>query len=139
MRLGSRLLAHSEQHQLGEVFNADTGFRLRRDPDTVRLPDVSFVSRERWQGVQDREAYFEGPPDLAVETVPPSDSANEVHEKALMWLEAGVRLLWVIHPRQRSATVYTPDRHARVLRADDTLDGEDVLPGFSVVVRELFE
>ncbi|MDQ3855161.1 MAG: Uma2 family endonuclease, partial [Chloroflexota bacterium] len=67
MRLGSRLLAHSEQHQLGEVFNADTGFRLRRDPDTVRLPDVSFVSRERWNGVQDREAYFEGPPDLAVE------------------------------------------------------------------------
>lgn len=124
---------------LGEVFAAETGFRISRMPDTIRAPDFAFLRGERWESLERRDGYIEGAPDLAVEVVSPSDSSEEVHEKALEWLDAGVRLLWVLHPRTRTVTVYTPDWQARVLGPDEVLDGGDVVPGFSILVRALFE
>lgn len=127
-----------KEQRLGVVFLAETGFRIARDPDTVRTPDVSFLRAERWAAIERPQAFIEGPPDLAVEIVSPSDSAEEVHEKALSWLDAGVRLLWVVHPHGRTVTVYTPDRTARVLGNDDTLDGGDVVPGFLLLIQSIF-
>ncbi len=142
-RNGARLLVllgtYVVQHGLGEVFAAETGFRVERSPDTVLAPDVSFLTRERWESLERPEAYIDGAPDLAAEVVSPSDSSEEVHEKALRWLEAGVRLLWVVHPRRQTVTVYTPDRRATVLGLEDTLDGGDVVPGFSLPIQQLFE
>jgi Uma2 family endonuclease len=89
---------------------------------------------ERWAAIERPQAFIEGPPDLAVEIISPSDSAEEVHEKALSCLEAGVRLLWVVHPRGRTVTVYAPDRTARVLGND----GGDVVPGFRLSVQSIF-
>ena len=140
IRAAVRLVGWVEPRGLGEeVLNADTGFLIRRDPDTVRLPDVSFLRKERWDALERPEAFVDGPPDLAIEIVSPSDSPGEVQEKVLEWLAAGVRLLWVVRPRGRMATVHSPNRRARVLGVDDTLDGGDVLPGFSLPVRALFE
>jgi len=127
-----------KEQRLGKVFLAETGFRIARDPDTVLAPDVSFLRAERWAAMERPRAFIEGPPDLAVEVVSPSDSAEEVHEKALAWLEAGVRLLWVVHPRGRTVTVYIPDRTARLLGVDDTLDGGEIVPGFRLPVRDIF-
>ncbi len=120
------------------VFLAETGYRIARDPDTVRAPDVSFLHAERWDAIERPQAFIGGVPGLAVKIVSPSDSAEEVHEKALSWLEAGVRLLWVVHPRGRTGTVYAPDRTARVLGNDDTLDGGDVVPGFRLWIQSIF-
>jgi Uma2 family endonuclease len=123
---------------LGVVFAAETGFRIARDPDTVRAPDVSLLRAERWAALERLPAFIDGPPDLAVEIISPSDSAEEVHEETLSWLEAGVQLLWVVHPRGRTVTVYAPDRTARVLGNNDTLHGGDVVRGFRMSIQSIF-
>ena len=131
VRIGARLLPYVLEHSLGEVFGAETGFRVERDPDTIRAPDTAFLRTERWREQRRPDAFIEGPPDLAVEVVSPGDTSEEVQEKALFWLDAGTRLVWVVHPRRRTITVYWPDHRSEILRPDDMLDGGDVLPGFS--------
>lgn len=138
LRLGSRMLVFVEQHHLGEVLGADGAYRLEHDPDTVRVPDASFVRRERWDSLERTEAFVEGAPDLTVEVVSPSDSYGEVRDKALMWLEAGARLVWVVQPIGRAVTVYPAAGEPVTLGEDDILDGGDILPGFSLPVRAIF-
>jgi len=137
-RLDSRLRPFVEAHVLGEVF-VETGYLLRRDPDTVRAPDVSFVSAARIPagGLQE-EGFFPGSPDLAVEIVSPGDLDAEVEGKVDDYLEYGTRLVWVVRPKQRTVTVYHPDGTARRLGLGDTLEGEDVLPGFILPLSDLF-
>jgi Uncharacterized protein conserved in cyanobacteria len=125
-------------HSLGSLFAAETGFILARNPDTVRAPDVSFVAAERAAQQRGRTGFFEGPPDLAVEVVSPHDTAEEVEAKVLDYLEAGTRMVWIVRPRTRTVTVYRSLREVQVLRPGDTLDGGDVLPGFTLPVEALF-
>lgn len=126
------------QHKVGgAVFAAKTGFRIGRDPDTVRAPDVAFVAEPRV--AQARVAgYPDLAPDLVVEVVSPHDAAGEVQARVEDWLRAGTRLVWVLYPQSRSAVVYRPDGQARVLHTDDTLSGDPALPGFACRVGELF-
>ena len=130
---------HLTAHDIGRVYPQDTGFLLARNPDLVRAPDVAFVRSDR---LPPNPIAFEGylpvAPDLAVEVVSPSDRAGAVHEKVMDYLEAGTRLVWVVHPRRRTVTVYHPDGSARVLHEGDELDGEDVLPGFRLPVAAIF-
>src|SRR5918999_4421837 len=105
MRLGILLCGHVRASQLGEVFAAETGFILRRSPDTVRALDASFVSKERLPAGELPVGFLETAPDLAVEVVSPGDSAREVREKVEDWLRAGTRLVWTI-PATRSVIVY---------------------------------
>jgi Uma2 family endonuclease len=137
LRIGARILDHVEQHGLGEVLAAETGFVLRRAPDTVRAPDVAFVAADRVAAGAGR-AFAELAPDLVVEVVSPSDRASEVAAKAAMWLDAGVRLVWVVDPQARLAAVHHPGGLVTVLREDGALDGEDVLPGFRLPLAPLF-
>lgn len=140
MRIGSRLTAFVDEHDLGEVYGADGGFVLTRAPDTVRSPDVAFVRSERLtDDAESQERFLELAPDLAVEVLSPSNHAREMSDKVLEYLAAGTRLVWVVEPRRRIVTVYTPDRTARILREDELLDGGDALPGFSLPVRALVD
>lgn len=127
-----------EPRGLGQVYVSETGFILARDPDIVRAPDVAFVSAGRLPPVRDREGYLPLAPDLAVEVVSQWDRARDAMDKVLEYLEAGVRLVWVVEPRRRTVTVWTPDRTARVLTETDELDGGKVLPGFRLAVAEVF-
>lgn len=86
-----------------------------------------------------RGGFAELAPDLVVEVVSPSDRAIEVSEKALMWADAGVRLVWIVDPRTRTVTVYRPDGAVSLLRGASELDGEDVLPGFRLPLADLFD
>ena len=138
MRIGSLLYAYVRAHSLGEVFAAETGFILRRDPDTVRAPDAAFVAGERLPEGELPTGYLEMVPDLAVEVVSPGDSAREVREKVDDWLRAGVRLLWAIDPATRSVTVYRSTDDFSVLSEDDNLDGGQVIAGFSANIEDLF-
>jgi len=137
LRVGARILDHVEHHGLGEVLAAETGFVLGRAPDTVRAPDVAFVAAER---VPDGGGWGFGElaPDLVVEVVSPWDRASEVSAKAAMWLDAGVRLVWVVDPQARLATVHHPGGQDTVLREDGVLDGEGVLPGFRLSLASIF-
>jgi Uma2 family endonuclease len=136
LRIGARILAHVEEQLLGEVLAAETGFVLARDPDTVRAPDVAFVASER--APLGTRGFAELAPDLVVEVVSPSDRASEVASKAAMWIDAGVRLVWVVDPQARLAAVHHPGGLVTVLREDGVLDGEDVLPGFRLPLTTVF-
>ena len=124
--------------RLGTLLASDTGVLLERDLDTVREPDIAYISSERLPIGEDVPGYSEIVPDLVVEVVSPSDSLREVREKALMWLEYGVRLAWIVHPSARTVDVYHADGKILTLMESDTLDGGDMLPGFTCQVRDVF-
>lgn len=136
MRIGSALHAYVDRQGLGEVFAAETGFTLFRGPDTVRAPDVAFVSNERLPERSPR-GFAELAPDLVVEVLSPGDGAGEVAEKIDDWLRAGCRLVWVVDPERRRARVHRANGSVHPLSQDDDLDGEDVVPGFRCALGEL--
>jgi len=107
---GGRLQAHLGYHiltqYLGKVFLAGTGFILEREPDTVRAPDIAFVSQNRLPADLMPDGYFELAPDLAVEVISPNDTKREVREKVEDWLNAGVQLVWVVDYQKRTITEY---------------------------------
>jgi Uma2 family endonuclease len=135
-KVDRRLGNFVEANQLGTVCANDTGFVSERDPDTVRAPDISFWSRNRLSEVP--VGYIEIPPDLAVEVVSPTDHYSRVQQKVRHHLTHGVGLVWVVDPIDRSVTVYRSLHQATILGESITLSGEDVLPGFSCRVAELF-
>lgn len=139
LRIGARLQVFVEDRGLGYTTAAETGYVLFRNlsgRDTVRAPDAGFVAAERLpDGLP--QGYIPFAPDLAVEIVSPSDTADEVHQKVQHFLRAGTRLLWVVYPRTRTVDVHTP-QGAHTLTLTDTLDGGDVLPGFTLPLRDLF-
>lgn len=124
--------------QLGTLVGSDTGIWLERDPDTVREPDIAYISAEKMPLDADIPGYSEVVPDLVVEVRSPNNSLREIREKALMWLDFGVHLLWVAHPETRTVDVYGIGSSVLTLTEDDTLDGGEVLPGFSCPVRDIF-
>jgi Uma2 family endonuclease len=138
MQIGARLTAHVGAHGLGAVFAAETGFRLAADPDTVRAPDVAFVTAERANAVGDVEEFWPGAPDLAIEVVSPGDSFAHIDEKVSEYLATGCRMVIVVNPRRRAATVYRSPSDIVILSENDTIDGGDVVPGWTLPLRELF-
>jgi len=138
MNFGTSLNNHAKAYDLGVVYAAETGFKLAGDPDTVRAPDVAFVGRERLEAVGEVEGYWPGAPDLAVEVISTGDSYVEVEEKVFDWLEAGTKMVVVVNPRKRSATVYRSLANITVLTETDVLDGGDVVSGFRLAVQEIF-
>lgn len=138
MRIGRVLGQFVDEAKLGFVFNADTGFFLSRNPDSVRAPDTAFVVAGRVGPSGLPQKYFDGPPDLAVEVLSPSDTVQEVDEKIAEYLDSGCRLAWVVSPRRKTVTVHRPNEQPLVLRETDTVTGGEVLPGFSCLVRTFF-
>lgn len=132
------LSAFVSERRLGAVVSAETGFVLAREPDTVRAPDIAFVATERVAAQERPSGFFIGAPDLAVEVVSPTDTIENVETKVLDYLDAGTRQVWVVFPRNRTLRVVESRQSSRILGADDTLDGGDLLPGFSLRVGEIF-
>jgi Uma2 family endonuclease len=120
------------------VVGVESGFVLRREPDTVRAPDVFFVRAERVPAGGVPEAFWNQAPDLAVEIVSPSETAEEVRAKVRDYLAAGAAMVWEIHPRTREVLIHTPDNTIRALGVDATIGELPLLPGFTCAVRDLF-
>jgi Uma2 family endonuclease len=136
--LGGILAIHVRQHKLGIVCDSSTAFTLKTG--NKRSPDVSFVARERLQGLKrPPRGFFQGSPDLAVEILSPCNTIEEIHAKIVEYFENDTRLVWVIHPDERYVLVYHSPEPDRFLRSGDALDGEAIVPGFSMAVAELFE
>ncbi|MGH9385743.1 MAG: Uma2 family endonuclease [Vicinamibacterales bacterium] len=137
-RVAARLVSFVEEHDLGLAYGAETGFILRRSPDTVRAPDAAFVTAARLAAMSlSPHGYFPGAPDLAVEVTSPSDTRGEVDEQVAAWLEAGCRVVVVLEPERKVATVYRPG-DVRSLGISDHLSLPDLLPGWSAPLEELF-
>ena len=117
------------------IVNAEGGYKLESDPDTVLGPDVSFVSQNRIS--LSPEGYHSGPPDLAIEVLSPSDRKGMVEHKLSLWMEFGTRSVWLVNPRRRTVEVVTSLDNRRMLHEDDELVDETV-PGFRVKVSEIF-
>ena len=130
-----RLGVFVEERGLGETMIAECGFVIRRNPDTVRVPDVAFVCKERWTA---GTTYFEGPPDLAVEVISPTDSYKAVDEKVREWLQAGTRIVIVINPRNQTAAIHRSLTESTQIDIDGSLDAGDVVPGWTLPLRDLF-
>ena len=139
MEFGWRLAQHVRTHHLGNVFAAETGFLLNREPDTVRAPDCAFVSRTRLEEIGNVEGYLPGAPDLAVEVVSPGDTYAEVEEKALDWLAGGSKAVLVINPHKRTVAVYRSVSNITIIDETSVLDLSDVVTDFRVAVRALFD
>jgi Uma2 family endonuclease len=139
LRIGALLDQFVRAQKLGEVLGAETGFTLRRNPDTVRAPDAAFVAAARVPADGLPVGYFPGAPDLAVEVVSPDDRAEEIKAKINEYFEAGARLVWIVYPETREVVVFRSARESVVLAGPEALDGGEVLPGFACRVAELFE
>jgi Uma2 family endonuclease len=105
----------------------------------VRAADAAFVRRERVLAAGDVKSYWPGAPDLAVEVVSPHDRYPEVDAKVAEWLTHGTRMVLVVNPRRRVVAVHRPQRAGRELTETDVLDGEDIVPGWTLPVRDIFE
>lgn len=139
-RIYRRLIEHVERVGGGRVAVGDVGFVLNvpGDPERVRGPDVAFVSKSRLSGLGSLEGFVVGPPELAVEVLSRSDASADVQQRVRDYLDAGAALVWVIAPAARTATVYRPDGSARLLRDQDVLNGEHVLPGLAIHLADVF-
>jgi Uma2 family endonuclease len=112
---------------------------LRLAPGLVRIPDLSFISWDKLPGrLLPAKPVPNLAPDLAVEILSEGNTKAEMDRKVGEYFDAGVRLVWLIDPKKRSARVYSSRRQSVLLREDQSLDGGEVLPGFSVALAELF-
>ena len=137
-RLSTVLDNFARPRALGAVFT-ECGFLISTDPDTVRAPDVAFVSIDRLPAEGLLAGYMPMAPDLAVEVVSPSDRATYIQGKVRAWLDAGSRLVWVAYPSTRSVTAHLPGGETIEFAADDILDGAPVLEGLQARVSSLFD
>ncbi len=129
---------HCKKHDLGRFWPADNGYQcFPHAPGLVRRPDVSFIKKGRLPGDVSPKGWIRIPPDLAVEVVSPNDTAEQLEEKLEDYQKAGVPLVWVIYPERRMARVFRLDGPTTMLREDDELSGEDVVPGFRCPLREI--
>jgi Uma2 family endonuclease len=136
-RVDNRLSTFVEHHGLGSVA-VEVSFRCFPDkPLQVRRPDIAFVSTARLHLVP-LEGHVPVPPDLAIEILSPGDEAIDLDRKLADYQSAVIPLVWVLNPDSRTVRIYRPDGSSRQLTAADRLDGEAVVPGFSVAVDELF-
>ena len=125
-----------ESHPIGSVM-VDVDHVLERGPDTVRRPDVSFMSNARGAGTPPRK-MFEFSPDLPIEVVSPSNRLAAITKKLAEYFRTGARMVWIANPKNRTVTVHAPDAVPYVLGMGEILDGGDVLPGFRVPIDKLF-
>lgn len=136
--IGGEVRSFVKEHRLGICGGADWGFKITSNPDTVRAPDFSFVRAERVPPGGIPPGFWPGAPDFAVEVLSPSNSFTEIMEKVEDYLRAGTRLVWVVDPEKRKVTVLRPGRAPMLVGEDGELDGADVLPGFTLPLREIW-
>ncbi|MFN0146186.1 MAG: Uma2 family endonuclease [Dehalococcoidia bacterium] len=128
-----------DENELGEVFPHEFGYQIWPNfPRRYRKPDGSFISRERLLGMSLDDPLAHVAPDLAIEVISPTDRGSDIEEKVQAYFDAGVRLVWVVYPKTRSVNVYRADGSAFRLVGDSTLSGEDIVPGFTIELSDLF-
>lgn len=137
--LSGVLLSYTLPKKLGIVIDSSTAFKMKNG--NKRSPDVSLVVRERLQQLGEiPDGFFEGAPELAIEVLSPGNTVEEIHKRLVDYFESGTRLAWVVHPQEQYVLVYrSATSPQRLLVVGDSLDGEDIVPGFTYPLAELFQ
>ena len=133
-----RLAQHVHENQLGTFYAAETGFVIEQNPDSVRAPDVTFVSASRLAGVEDTSGYLRLAPDFVAEIVSPGETFSQVEDKSLSWLSVGVRMVLVADPGTKTFQVYRSAKEIAVLSIGDVLHADDVVSGWKLPVKDAF-
>lgn len=136
-RIDGPLWQYADQHGLGEVISTQASFRIGEAPGTIVIPDVAFVAQERVPNLVTARHIVRFAPDLAIEVLS-KEAAAEISKKVQLYLEAGTRLVWLVDPVDEAVTIFRTGRSARTSGIDDVLDGEDVVPGFTLPVAKIF-
>ena len=131
------LHVHVRANNLGKTYT-EIGFLIGTDPDHVRAPDAAFISHERLEAIGEGPGYWPAAPDLAIEVISPNDRLARVNEKVRDWLDTGTRMVVVVNPRRRDATVHLPNQDPATLTEEDRLDGGDAVPGWTMPIQEIF-
>jgi Uma2 family endonuclease len=126
-------------NKLGEVYGAETGFLLTTAPDTVLAPDASYISAKHIEEKGHSTGYWPGAPDLAVEVLSPSERRTQIENKIAKWLSFGTIQVWVVNPKNETVIVYRSTTDTMTVRMDDTVEADDLLPGFRIAVKWLFD
>lgn len=130
------LRLYGDRRGLGKVFSGEVGIILRRNPDRVVGADAAFVTRDSLPVRVSPEGYFEVCPDVIIEVVSKHDRLSRVIAKVNEYLDAGARIVVVVDPQQGTVSLHRPARQAEVLRGDDEIHLEDVIPGFELTVAD---
>jgi Uma2 family endonuclease len=137
-RLGMQLALYAQSSGRGQVLFGEVGLWTRRGPDTVRGADLVFISHERWAR-RNPKGFLDVPPELVVEILSPDDRYGEVMEKLEEYLALGVDLVWIVDPERRCVLAYRGSLfEVERFEEGDTLMDEEILPGFSLPVAEIF-
>jgi Uma2 family endonuclease len=137
--LSGQLWFWNRQNRLGKAFDSSTGFRLPNG--ATRSPDASWVKIERWDALTQaqKKKFLPLCPDFAVELVSESDELEDTQEKMQEYIANGLRLGWLINPKDKQVEIYRPNQKVEILQSPSTLQGEDVLPGFVLDLQPIFE
>lgn len=138
MKIGFLLGLHVYPNNLGFIYGPDTGFVVKTDPLTLRVPDVGFVRTERLPLNFDDGGFLRVAPDLVVEVISPADRLRDVQAKAAVWLDAGATLVWLVDPVAQTVSVYRPDGSPQLHTSEQALDAGDILPGLMLSIRDFF-
>jgi len=135
-RLINSLFSFVWKHRLGIVCGSSAGCWMKSG--NLRSPDVSFIAKERLQGLKrPPKEFWQGAPELVIEIIS-NETVGALHEKIVEYFENGTRLVWVLNPAEETVLVYHSPQPDRLLRASDAVDGEEVVPGFTMLVFEMF-
>jgi len=137
IELGSALRSYAKESGRGRVLGGEVGLWVKRDPDTVRAADLALISHERWAHCNPK-GYLDVPPELVVEILSPGDRRGEVMEKRDEYLAMGVDLVWIVDPERRYVLAYRSPLEVERFEEGDLLTDEEILPGFSLPVSDLF-
>ncbi|AFZ15329.1 protein of unknown function DUF820 [Crinalium epipsammum PCC 9333] len=138
-RLNAQLWNWNDRTNLGIVFDSSTGFTLPNS--AVRSPDASWVSNERWNSLtetQKKSEFSPIAPDFVIELRSSSDAIKTLREKMQEYIDNGVRLAWLIDPQTKQVEIYRQNQQVEVLNSPDTVNGEDVLPGFVLNLNKIW-
>ena len=133
-----QLRAWNKQNLLGKVFDSSTGFKLPNGAD--RSPDASWVKLERWQALTpaQRQKFPPLAPDFVVKLRSATDELKPLQNKMQEYQDNGVSLGWLIDPQNQQVEIYRQGQDVEVVRSPTTLSGEDVLPEFVLVLKDIF-
>lgn len=138
-RIFLNLAVYAEQRDLGMVLTGRAGYQIEFAPDHVRAPSIAFIKRERLGLVErDYQGYFPAAPDIVIENATTSDTYQYMDNKVQDWLTAGAGMVIVVNADNKSVMVHHSLKQADRLTQGDTLDGGNVLPGWSMPVADIF-
>ena len=125
-------------HELGEIFAAESGFKLTSNPDTVLAPDFSFITKQRHEEMGEPPGFLPGSPDLVVEVLSPDDRPAMVKAKTSRWFAGGATQVWIVAPKTCTVTIYRSPSDSITFSNSDELEADDLLPGFRISLDRIF-